>query len=131
MDKDLVPNMMKANSGGLLGAVEGVSCHGFSYVLAVRFPVISQRDDAFGEALGNQAAVAFLGDLKDNLAHAVQITALGLQWQGRKNWRQFREGGSAREESREHRPQDVTGVLHLHDSFWNGLQVAGDQPLIC
>jgi len=82
MDKDLVPNMMKANSGGLLGAVEGVSCHCFFYVLAEHFPVISLRDDAFSQALSNKAPVAFLRDFEDNLVHADQITALELYPQG-------------------------------------------------
>lgn len=34
---------------------------------------------------------------------------------------QFREGGSAREENREHRPQDATGVLSLWILFREAL----------
>lgn len=82
MDKDLVPNMMKANSGGLLGAVEGVSCHHFFHVQAERFPVIGLGNDVFGQALCHKAPVAFLRDFEDNLVHADQITALELYPQG-------------------------------------------------
>jgi hypothetical protein len=84
MDKDLVPNMVQADSGWFWGTVEEVGRHCFSYVPAEHFPVISLRDDAFGQALCNEAALTFLSDLKDNLVHAVQITALRFQWQGRR-----------------------------------------------
>lgn len=77
--------MVKANSGRFLRPVEIKGCHCLPDVLAQRVPVVSLRDDGFGQALCNKASVTFLCDLEDNLVHALQITALGLQWQGRRD----------------------------------------------
>ena len=95
--------MMKADSGWLYRTVKIEGCNRLPYVLAQRGPVVGFGDDVFGQTLCHKAAVGFLGDFEDNLIHAVQITALGPQWQARTD--------------REHRPQDSTGVLSLFDSF--------------
>jgi hypothetical protein len=60
--------------GGL--SVEKVRGHCLSEVLSQRFPVVGLSEYRLAKALGNKAAVRFLGDFKDDF-HSLRL----CQWQ--------------------------------------------------
>jgi len=79
LGKDLIANKMQTNPGRPLRTVKVEGGHRLLHMPAQRLPVIGFGENALGQALRHKASVAFLGNLENNLIHAVQLTALRTQ----------------------------------------------------
>src|ERR1700681_4578685 len=63
------------------GPVEVEGLPGFAHIGAQFFPGVALRDDAFSQRLGDEAAVGFLGHLKNEFVHAKRASAFSARRQ--------------------------------------------------
>lgn len=64
---------MEADSRGWLRLIKTKGRHSFFDIVPQLFPIVTLGEDGVSEAFCNKAAVAFLGNLKYDLAHAVSL----------------------------------------------------------